>query len=88
MSDVRHASVEWDGNVLSGWLTIDGVPTKVTADRDAIHQNAAGFNDALTWEIARHRLEIFSRLEPYFREMFKPAASSSEPEGRETKPPI
>jgi hypothetical protein len=45
MSDVRHASVEWDGNVLSGWLTIDGVPTKVTADRDAIHQNAAGSDE-------------------------------------------
>lgn len=64
MSIVRCVQVEWDGEVLTGWVTIDGLPTKFTADRDFIHRHASGFNDALAWEIDRHRIEIFEKLMP------------------------
>jgi hypothetical protein len=46
---------------------INGIPTKVSADRDTIHTHAPGFNDALTWEINRHRVEIFEKLVPFFQ---------------------
>ena len=67
MSVDRKNTIEWDGNELSGWITINGVPTKVSADRDAIHAHAPGFNDALTREIDRHRVEIFEKLVPFFQ---------------------
>ena len=67
MSIERTQTIEWDGNVLSGWITIDGKLIKVSADRDTIHQHAAGWNDALTWEIDRHRELIFDKLMPFFR---------------------
>jgi hypothetical protein len=67
MSIDRSVTVQWDGKVLTGWISIDGEKKKVAADRDIIHQHAAGFNDALTWEIERHRVEIFERLMPYFK---------------------
>jgi hypothetical protein len=60
-------TIEWDGNELSGWIMINGVATKVSADRDTIHAHARGFNDALTWEINRHRIEIFEKLAPFFQ---------------------
>jgi hypothetical protein len=63
----RVNAIEWDGKKLSGWMMIGGVPTKVSADRAAIHAHAPGFNDALTWEIDRHRVEIFEKLAPFFR---------------------
>jgi hypothetical protein len=66
MSD-RKNTIEWDGNELSGWITIGGAPTNVSADRDTIHAHAPGFNDALTWEIDRHRVGIFEKLSPFFR---------------------
>jgi hypothetical protein len=66
MSVDRAKTIEWDGNVLTGWVIINGVPTKFSADRDTIHRHAAGFSDALTWEIDRHRLEIFEKLVPFF----------------------
>jgi hypothetical protein len=66
MSVERAKTIEWDGNVLSGWITINGKLLKVSADRDTIHQHAAGWNDALTWEIDRHREAIFDRLMPFF----------------------
>jgi hypothetical protein len=67
MSLDRTQTVEWDGNVLTGWVTINGIPTRMSADRDTIHREARGFNDALTWEIDRHRVEIFEKLMPFFR---------------------
>jgi hypothetical protein len=67
MSVDRTNSIEWDGNELSGWIVINGTPTKVSADRDRIHAHAPGFNDALTWEIDRHRAEIFEKLAPFFQ---------------------
>jgi hypothetical protein len=57
--------VEWDGNALVGWVLIDGIPTRLRATREFIHAHAQGFNDALTWEIDRHRTEIFEKLRPY-----------------------
>jgi hypothetical protein len=45
---------------------INGAPTKVSADRDTIHTHAKGFSDALSWEINRHRVEIFEKLVPFF----------------------
>lgn len=63
----RKNTIEWDGSELSGWIMMGGVPTKVSADRDTIHTHAPGFNDALTWEINRHRVEIFEKLSPFFR---------------------
>lgn len=66
MSVERVGMIEWDGNVLTGWVTIKGEPIKVSADRNTIHTHAPGWTDALTWEIDRHREEIFSKLLPFF----------------------
>jgi hypothetical protein len=59
-------AVEWDGKILTGSLVVNGVATKVTADRATIHAYAAGFSDALSWEIKRFRTEIFEKLMPFF----------------------
>jgi hypothetical protein len=67
MSVDRKTTIEWDGNELSGWITINGAPTKVSANRDTIHAQAPGFNDALTREIDRHRVEIFEKLIPFLQ---------------------
>lgn len=53
---------------LSGWVDLDGTPTKVSADRETIHAHAHGFSDALIWEIDQHRDEIFEKLLPFFKE--------------------
>jgi hypothetical protein len=60
-------TIEWNGKALSGWVIVNGASTKVSADRETIHAHAPGFNDALTWEIDRHRAEIFEKLLPYFQ---------------------
>jgi hypothetical protein len=67
MSVDRTNTIEWNGNELSGWIMINGVPTKVSADRETIHTHAKGFSDALSWEINRHRVEIFEMLVPFFQ---------------------
>jgi hypothetical protein len=67
MSVERAKAIEWDGTILTGWITVDGNPVKVSADRETIHQHASGWNDALTREIERHREEIFDKLVPFFR---------------------
>jgi hypothetical protein len=67
MAAEQIGPVEWDGNALIGWITINGVPTKVTADRDTIHRHAPGFDDALSWEIKSHATEIFEKMKPFFR---------------------
>ena len=81
MSSERNSEIEWDGNRLSGRVTIEGVLTKVTADRSIIHRHAAGFSDALGWEINRHRAAIFESLLPYFKENAKNAAVKSGKKG-------
>ena len=42
MSAEHARAVEWDGKVLSGWITVDGKPLKVSVDRETIHQHAPG----------------------------------------------
>lgn len=65
MSNGREIkSVHWDGQVLSGLVAIGGKLTEFTATQDFIHRHAPGFNDAVHWEIERHRLEIFEKLLP------------------------
>lgn len=71
MSVEREKDIEWDGTILRGWVTVDGKPVKVSADRKTIHEHAPGWNDALTWEIERHRDEIFEKLAPFFSEQLK-----------------
>ena len=68
MSINRTQTIEWDGNALSGWVNLDGTPTKVSADRETIHAYAPGFSDAHIWEIDRHRDEIFEKLLPLFKQ--------------------
>ncbi|WFU37350.1 hypothetical protein QA640_22940 [Bradyrhizobium sp. CB82] len=67
MTSEQIAEVEWDGNALVGWVTINGTPIKVAVDRDAVHRHAPGFNDALTWEIKRHGAEILEKMMPFLR---------------------
>jgi hypothetical protein len=64
LTGAENAIVDWDGQALVGWVTIDGRLTKVRATRDMIHSHATGFNDAITWEIVRYRAEIFEKLTP------------------------
>jgi hypothetical protein len=67
MSIGLSKTIEWDGKILTGWITVDGKPVKVSAGRETIHQHASGWNDALSWEIGRHREEIFDKLTPFFK---------------------
>lgn len=76
MSANSTYSVEWDGRALIGWVSVDGALTKVTADRDTIHCYAAGFNDAVAWEIERHREHIFERLIPFLTGRARNCATS------------
>lgn len=64
---ISHA-IEWDGKTLSGWVDLDGTPTKISADRETIHTYAPGFSDALSREIDRHRDEIFEKLLPFLKQ--------------------
>ena len=66
MSGEPIGTIEWDGKALIGWITINGVRTRVRADMATIHRYAPGFNDALTWEIKAHAAEIFEKMKPFF----------------------
>jgi hypothetical protein len=68
MSGTVSTVVEWDGEALVGWVAINGVVTKVRATREIIHDHAPGFNDAVSWEIERHRAQIFEMLAPFLIE--------------------
>ena len=37
-------TIEWNGKALSGWVIVNGAPTKVSVDRETIHAHAPGFN--------------------------------------------
>jgi hypothetical protein len=69
VSDSNQDDVAWDGDALVGWIVVNGAKTKIRATREMIHEHAAGFNDAVTWEIERHRVEIFERLRPVLTRM-------------------
>lgn len=71
MADEPSRIVEWCGGILTGWVTVDGTTKKVSANRDIIHQYAAGFSDAVNWEIERHKIEIFEKLIPFFSTAFR-----------------
>jgi hypothetical protein len=60
-------TVDWDADeeALVGWLWIDGKRTRLCATVDTIHQHAAGFDDAVIYEIEKHRQEIFEKLVPF-----------------------
>jgi hypothetical protein len=66
MSENQIEQATWDGTAIVGWLSIGGEKIKVLADRDTIHRHAPGFNDALTWEIKRHAVEMYEKLRPFF----------------------
>lgn len=69
MSHVKHESVVWTGEVLTGCIMLNGVRATITATRDMIHRHVPGFNDAVSWEIEKHRVEIFEQLAPILIEM-------------------
>jgi hypothetical protein len=54
---------------LVGWLSIGGKRSRVGATVDIIRQHAAGFNAAVTYEIKRHKQEMFEKLLPCFLKM-------------------
>ena len=66
MSLDHEKNVHWDGRFLTGSIVVDGKLVNVSADREVIHQHAAGWNDALMREIGRNRGEIFEKLTAYF----------------------
>jgi hypothetical protein len=74
MSVGRGKTVEWNGQHLVGWITIDDAPAKVSADRDMIHRHVPGFNDAVDWEIKRHCVHIFEVLAPILAAQVQPDA--------------
>ena len=43
MSVESEKEVIWDGEALIGWVTIDGIPTKVWATPEIIHRGGSGF---------------------------------------------
>jgi hypothetical protein len=71
MSEEQIGAIVWDGNALTGWITINGVPTRVTADRDTIHRHAPGFSDALDREIRGHAPEIFEKMKAFLRATYE-----------------
>lgn len=66
MLDRFDTRAKWDGSVLVGWLDIRGEQVRFEASQEIIHRHAAGFNDALTWEIEKHADEIFAKLRRFF----------------------
>ena len=64
----RKNTIEWDGKELQRVAYYRRrLRQSVSRPRRKIHAHAPGFNDALTWEIDRHRVEIFEKLSPFFR---------------------
>jgi hypothetical protein len=64
----HRTTIDWDADeeALVGWLSIGGKRTRVSATVDIIRQHAAGFNAAVTYEIKRHKQEMFEKLLPCF----------------------
>ena len=63
MSILIHA-VEWDGEVLTGSVTVAGAKSTLRFSLATIRSELPAFNDAVSWEIERHRVEIFEKLIP------------------------
>ena len=65
MTEVRiEDHIHWDGYQLSVWVNVGARRVFCLVPRDTIH-SVPMFNDALTREIARDRLEIVDRLRPW-----------------------
>ena len=77
MSEDFGSQVIWDGEALIGWAVIGGVPTKLRFTRAVIHNCLPGFNDAVEWEIERHRVEIFRQLSARNRAFAQREAASA-----------
>jgi hypothetical protein len=57
-----ESDIRWDGESLSRWANVNGKRTELRASRDMIH-GIAQYNDAVGWEIERHKVDIFQRLQ-------------------------
>ena len=64
MSKVQ-SNVKWDSKsqTLSGWASIGENRIRVRIPRVVIHSISI-YNDALEWEIERHKEDIIERLKP------------------------
>ena len=58
-----ETEIQWDGDTLSRWVILDGRRVLLSASRDMIH-SLSFYNDAVSWEIERHKVDIFERLRP------------------------
>jgi hypothetical protein len=56
-------SIAWNGDVLTAIIATDGRRVTCSIERDAIH-TLPMYNDAVEWEIERHKIDIFDRLKP------------------------
>jgi hypothetical protein len=56
-----ESDIQWDGTTLSRWAVIDGQRIQLNASREMIHRLPL-YNDAVSWEIERHKNDIFDRL--------------------------
>ena len=77
MSEDFGSQVIWDGEALIGWTVVGGVPTKLRFTRALIHSCLPGYNDAVEWEIERHRVEIFQQLSARYLTFAEPEAASA-----------
>lgn len=55
--------IEWDGQFLSRWATVDGNRTQIRVPREVIH-HIPMYNDAIEREIQRDKEDIFEKLKP------------------------
>ncbi len=39
MTSEKISGVEWDGNVLVGWVSINGSPIRIAVDQDTVHRH-------------------------------------------------
>jgi hypothetical protein len=56
-----ESDIQWDGTTLSRWAVVEGQRVQLNASREMIHRLPL-YNDAVGWEIERHKNDIFERL--------------------------
>ena len=56
-------SIIWNGKALTAIVERTGRRVTGFIERDAIHMLPM-YNDAVEWEIERHKIDIFDRLKP------------------------
>ena len=77
MSENFVREVIWDGEALIGWALVQGRPTKLRFPRAEIHDCLPMYNDAVEWEIERHRVEIFKQLSARHPAFAEPVAATT-----------